>query len=83
MITARSRFRESVVNYIRHYAILGGILICVLLYILIAKNVYDLPLLVPCRSFASLQGIIIALMNTYGLCYVVFYLGFGLVALPF
>ena len=31
-------------NYIRHYAILGGILICVLLYILIAKNVYDLPL---------------------------------------
>ncbi|KAK8824104.1 hypothetical protein WA556_003429, partial [Blastocystis sp. ATCC 50177/Nand II] len=69
----KSRFRESVVNYIRHYAILGGILICVLLYILIAKNV----------SFASLQGIIIALMNTYGLCYVVFYLGFGLVALPF
>ena len=44
MVTARSRFRESVVNYIRHYAILGGILICVLLYILIAKNVYDLPL---------------------------------------
>ena len=35
-----------------------------------------------CRSFSSLQGIVIALMNTYGLCYVVIYLGFGLVELP-
>lgn len=47
------------------------LVICILLLSLIIYS-----------SFVSLQGWIIGLSNTYGLCFVVFLLGPGLVELP-
>ena len=42
----------------------------------------DLKLYSCCRSFSNLQGWVIGLSNSYGLLFVVFLLGPGLVELP-
>lgn len=48
----------------------------------LASDMYSFMISNHLSSFVSLQGWIIGLSNTYGLCFVVFLLGAGLVELP-
>lgn len=79
----RSRFVEAVLSYIRSYAVLGIVIVMIVLYVLLSKTTYCIGIGMSNRSFSSMMSIMMASVNTYGMCFIVVYLGYGLVVLPF
>lgn len=78
----RSRLLEAVLNYVRSYAVLGIGIVVIVLYIILSKTAYGIEIVVNDRSLSSMMSIMMASVNTYGMCFIVVYLGYGLVALP-
>lgn len=79
----RSRFREALWVNAKFYiwiVVIGGV---AGVWFFFASDMYIFPFFFHnFSSFVSLQGWIIGLSNTYGLCFVVLLLGVGLVELP-
>lgn len=78
----RSRIKEAIRMYVQSYIFLGIVCIIVCCYLIFSKTSYIVIIIILHSTFSTLVSIIMALINTYGMCFIVVYLGYGLAAVP-